>query len=334
MAGPTKGRFRCGERLQDGSVCGEVFARAGNLQRHLRVQHQAEMPTRFRFVYMIPDGDGDLREEQDESRDEHPAAQPAHESVDLAATARDWKAAVDSIARHAESIATHSSNIASAVALDGSTAGGAPKRKRHPSADGEDDGAPQTSRNRAFRFGRAMYRSPMPQYPVKQSRASPSQQCALSWLSSRTKARVDKSVSRLMRSWGVGPEYEASCILVPARWKTRNPAQVLAQASFEECAALESDRLELKADDHQTVFARAVAWFKDWSSPKRGIDLDNFLESGPFERMVRPPSPTLPQLGTMAQVALFLQGSFWYMLTCGQGWEPPVPSCTLHVSPP
>lgn len=287
MTGPTKGRFRCGERFRDGSVCDEVFTRAGNLQRHLRVQHQAEMPARFRFVYMIPDGDGDLREEQDESRNEPPAARPAHESVDLAATARDWKAAVDSIARHAESIATHSSSIASAVALDGSTAGGAPKRKL--SADGEDDGALPMGRNKAFRFGRAMYRSPLPQYLVKQSRASPSQQCALSWLSSRTKVRVDKSVSRLMRSWGVGLDYEASCVLVPAKWKKRNPAQALAQTSFEECAVMESERLEIKADDHQTTFARAVAWFKDWSSPKRGIDLDNFLESGPFQRMVRPP---------------------------------------------
>lgn len=291
MTRSSKARFRCGERLRDGSVCGEVFTRAGNLQRHLRVQHQAEMAARFRFVYMVPDGNGGLREEQDDSRDDSPAARTAHECVDLAATARDWRAAVDSIARHAESIATYSSNIASVAAMDDNT-GGAPKRKRQPPADDEGDGAVPVSRNKAFRFGRARYNSPLPQYLVKRSRASPSQQCAVSWLSSRTKARVDDQVSRLMRSWGVGVEYEASCILVPAKWKKRNPTQVLAQVSFEECAFMESDRLELKADDHQTTFARAVAWFNDWSSPKRGIDLDNFLESGPFQRMVRPSFPT------------------------------------------
>lgn len=36
-------------------------------------------------------------------------------------------------------------------------------------------------------------------------------------------------------------------------------------------------------EDHTTSLARALAWFGNW--PRNGIQLDNFLECGPFRRM-------------------------------------------------
>lgn len=275
-------QFYCGERLRDGSVCGEAFTRAGNLQRHLRVQHQAEMPARFRFIHMVPDANGSLTEVQDE-------AHVTNEQPESTAEEPSWKAAMDQMSRNAESIAMHTSSIVSAVTNNrdgiGSEASQQAGRGETPGAR-EGGDAPHPARDAAFRFGRGLYLTPMPSYLVKRSRPVPSQQCALSWLSQKTKERVDRTVSRLMRSWGVTPDYSASCILVPAKWKSRNPAQVLSELNPQDFTAINSTRLELKANDHQTSFARAAAWFGDWG-PKRGVDLDNFLEAGPFQRMVR-----------------------------------------------
>lgn len=272
-------QFRCGERLRDGSVCGEAFTRAGNLQRHLRVQHQAEMQAQFRFIHMVADPNGSLVEVQDEDH-EGPTPPGAHDNAETTVETPDWRAAVDLMSRNAESIAIHTSSIASAV-RDNNSAIATGATARH-AGRGE---IPWAGRDAGFRLGRGIYRQPMPSYIVKRSRPAPLQQCALSWLSQKTKARVDRTISRLMRSWGAPPDYTASCILVPAKWKSRNPAQVLNELNMQDFAAINSTRLELKADDHQTSFARAAAWFSDWG-PKRGVDLDNFLEAGPFQRMV------------------------------------------------
>ena len=36
-----------------------------------------------------------------------------------------------------------------------------------------------------------------------------------------------------------------------------------------------------KFDDHSTLLGRAVAWFAKW--PRIGVELDDFLECGPFK---------------------------------------------------
>lgn len=38
-----------------------------------------------------------------------------------------------------------------------------------------------------------------------------------------------------------------------------------------------------KYSDHKTTAARAIGWFGKW--PRSGIELDNFLECGPYKRM-------------------------------------------------
>ena len=37
--------------------------------------------------------------------------------------------------------------------------------------------------------------------------------------------------------------------------------------------------------DYTTLFARAAAWFADKSWPRRGVDLDGFLDGGPWQPM-------------------------------------------------
>ncbi|KAI0533113.1 hypothetical protein GGR58DRAFT_135050 [Xylaria digitata] len=37
-----------------------------------------------------------------------------------------------------------------------------------------------------------------------------------------------------------------------------------------------------KHDDHITTLARAIAWFGNW--PRTGVQFNNFLEAGPYQR--------------------------------------------------
>lgn len=309
-------QFRCSEHLPDGSVCGEAFTRAGNLQRHLRVQHQAEMAARFKFIHMVPDANGSLVEVQDEAHN-GPTPPSPHDKDEATVETPDWRAAIDLMSRNAESIAMHTSSIISAVRNDSSNFTTSDTARR--AGQGQ---IPGPGREAGFRFGRGVYQQPVPSYIVKRSRPAPLQQCALSWLSQKTKARVDRTINRLMRLWGASPDYTASCILVPAKWKSRNPAQVLDKLTIQDFTAINSTRLELKADDHQTSFARAAAWFSDWG-PRRGVDLDNFLEAGPFRRMVsRAPCPTISHVPSVG----------W--LTQRKGRESPLPPENMHVREP
>lgn len=132
--------------------------------------------------------------------------------------------------------------------------------------------------------GRAAYNLPLPSYPVKPSRATPRQQRAITWLTQDARQTAIKAVTRLMSDWGLRPNHTASCLLVPAKWRACNPQQLIRSLTQEDCPHAGSERLELKIDDHQTTFARALSWFRDWAPPRRGIDLDNFLEAGAWRR--------------------------------------------------
>lgn len=132
--------------------------------------------------------------------------------------------------------------------------------------------------------GRAACNLPMPSYPVKPSRATPEQQRAITWLTQGARETAIRAVTRLMADWGLGPNHTASCLLVPAKWRACNPQQLIRSLAHEDYPHAGSERLELKIDDHQTTFARALSWFRDWDPPRRGIDLDNFLEAGAWRR--------------------------------------------------
>lgn len=168
------------------------------------------------------------------------------------------------------------------VPADGPRETGSPARDRAAqpegaAATGGAEGHPRSN-------GRAAYSLPLPSYPVKPSRATPRQQRAITWLTQDARETAIRAVTRLMGDWGLGPSHAASCLLVPAKWRARNPQQLIRSLAPEDYPHAGSERLELKIDDHQTTFARALSWFRGWDQPRRGIDLDNFLEAGAWRR--------------------------------------------------
>ncbi|KAI1366954.1 hypothetical protein F5Y08DRAFT_109276 [Xylaria arbuscula] len=93
-----------------------------------------------------------------------------------------------------------------------------------------------------------------------------------------------------------------------------------------------------KYDDHMTTLARAVAWFANW--PRTGIQLDNFLEVGPYRRndgshlchnplCINPSHLVLESTSdNVGRLACQKQASFLR----SQGREVP-PECNLHQPP-
>ena len=131
----------------------------------------------------------------------------------------------------------------------------------------------------------AALRKPVPQYEVKMSKSNQlqGQQRGIHWLTSDAKKVFEERYAAILSGWGVKPDYEDTCIVVPADWCRANPRDLYTHANERELPTMESPRAVYTYSDHTTSLARTKAWFSQW--PRRGVELDNFLECGPFSPM-------------------------------------------------
>ena len=130
---------------------------------------------------------------------------------------------------------------------------------------------------------RAATRDPVPIYDVKTSKRFQSQQRGLDWLTGKAKTVFDERYETLLSSWGVKPGYQDTCIHVPDEWRLADPREIHARLGQQALPTSESSRAFYSYSDHTTTLARAKAWFSQW--PRTGVQLDNFLDCGPFQAM-------------------------------------------------
>ncbi|KAL8927765.1 MAG: hypothetical protein Q9208_002181 [Pyrenodesmia sp. 3 TL-2023] len=127
----------------------------------------------------------------------------------------------------------------------------------------------------------------VPAYDVKQStRKRGEQQRGLDWLSYASKQRFDRIHSAILARWGVGPEHQGTCVLLPEAWRFSAPLDLMALLNAKDVSLSfsRSPRAWYSYRDHATTLARAKVWHAaTW--PRSGIELDNFLGCGPYKAM-------------------------------------------------
>ncbi|RYP71800.1 hypothetical protein DL769_004606 [Monosporascus sp. CRB-8-3] len=133
------------------------------------------------------------------------------------------------------------------------------------------------------RLGRSRFREVMPAYDVKLSRQFRPQQRAIEWLSYAAKEAFDARISDVLRRWGVRPGYAGTCVVWPRDWSSLDVNTIIDRLTPQSYPLIDSDLALFMYSDHHTSLARAAAWFGQW--PRSGIQLDNLLECGPFQRM-------------------------------------------------
>ncbi|KAJ3573947.1 hypothetical protein NPX13_g4523 [Xylaria arbuscula] len=187
-------------------------------------------------------------------------------------------------------------------------------------------------------LGRGRFQDVMPSYEAPSSKKYPGQQRGLQWLSKAGKDTMEAFVSEIMASWGVKVTHSGTCIVWPQDWQALDPETVAGLLTFENTPPIDSDRSLYKYDDHMTTLARAVAWFANW--PRTGIQLDNFLEVGPYRRndgshlchnplCINPSHLVLESTSdNVGRLACQKQASFLR----SEGREVP-PECNLHQPP-
>ncbi|KAL8840125.1 MAG: hypothetical protein Q9170_001473 [Blastenia crenularia] len=121
----------------------------------------------------------------------------------------------------------------------------------------------------------------VPKYPVKTTKDEEPQIKAQEWLISKARRAFEETYTALLAGWGVQREHRGTCVLVPGDWQALEPLVLMDLFSAEKCPVFNATRLSYRHADHNTTFARAVAWFSQW--PRRGIELDNFIGCGPFK---------------------------------------------------
>ncbi|KAI1455683.1 hypothetical protein F4805DRAFT_459516 [Annulohypoxylon moriforme] len=278
-------QHRCTELAGDGAVCGLTFNRKWNFKRHLRNQHrQSQVRPGSTFVVSHPRNDIRVR------------LPPIRQAVEYLHTPSPEPACGPE---------TFAGKLQGPSEPPGEPPGG----ERHTNAQPEASPGPQAAKNsrgapKDLLLGRARLVEVMPTYEVKLSKSQPHQK-AIEWLSCAARDVLHARVADIMGSWGVGPSHSGTCVLWPQDWAMLRPSAIVDLLSFESCPLIDSDRavrmradapLELaearrslqrlqifKHSDHVTSLARAIAWFGEW--PRSGIQLDNFLECGPFQRM-------------------------------------------------
>ncbi|RDW91142.1 hypothetical protein BP5796_02307 [Coleophoma crateriformis] len=120
-----------------------------------------------------------------------------------------------------------------------------------------------------------------PTYPPLLSRVHPGQMRGIEWLTSNGKRRFEAQQTQLLSCWGVTPEHRATCVSVPRVWaEVVDPLASLPDLDERTYASFGDARLAFSLFDHSTAWVRAATWFA--SAPHTGLELDNFLCSGPF----------------------------------------------------
>ncbi|KAI1346358.1 hypothetical protein F5Y01DRAFT_319799 [Xylaria sp. FL0043] len=131
-------------------------------------------------------------------------------------------------------------------------------------------------------LGRARFCDVAPAYDAVASKKYAGQIKGVQWLSGSGKDRLEAYVTGVMASWGVSMTHAGTCVVWPEDWRALEPEALAGLLKFENCPLVDSGRAMYRYDDHKTMLARAIAWFKDW--PRTGVQLDTFLESGPYQR--------------------------------------------------
>ncbi|KAJ2976211.1 hypothetical protein NUW58_g8142 [Xylaria curta] len=258
---PEDRRYQC-TRLINGMLCGQVFKRAWNLKRHVQVKHQQERPgTGSTFVVkaMIP-GSRTSR---------HSMAAGLTLPISIENQMPPSWLRLPPLVHERPMPPLHLTGLSSLTSI---------LRPLHT------EGGPPSPVNPGIEqwLGRARFRDVMPAYDVPSSKKYPGQQRGLQWLSKGGKDSMDAFVSRIMASWGVKTTHSGTCIIWPQDWQALEPKTLAELLTFENTPLIDSDRSMYKHDDHITTMARAIAWFAHW--PRTGIQLDNFLEVGPYRR--------------------------------------------------
>lgn len=133
------------------------------------------------------------------------------------------------------------------------------------------------------RIVRAKVAPAMPEYPVKLPSKAPVQIQAVDWLTAPAKTVFDRYIASSLALWGVSSSHQGTCVLIPEDWKGLDPMDLEAMFDLENCPTAQSTRLRYHYSDQFTSFVRAKAWFQQW--PRSGLQLDNFLGTGPFKPM-------------------------------------------------
>ncbi|ETS81475.1 hypothetical protein PFICI_06477 [Pestalotiopsis fici W106-1] len=272
-------QYQCHERHADGRLCGAVLKTRWNLKRHLKEQHQLDQPTLIATPLA--------------------ALSPALQTL--------WQAAIPHPLPALGSLPALSNVPASAVQLPGVAAlleadRGAKTPPRCPEPDAGPLPAspplpsmapsptvhpPQEDDRWEQQRGilRERYQEDMPSYDVKQSKVFQAQQKAACWILQKGKEHFDSWIAGLTTAWGASPSASQSsiCISCPQDWVGLQPREIADVLNESNWPLASSGRLMFKYSDHTTTAARAIAWYSKW--PRSGIELDNFMECGPFKRM-------------------------------------------------
>lgn len=163
-------------------------------------------------------------------------------------------------------------------------------RRGIPSSDSDSEGLQERSargrkRKASYedynRVVKARRRCSVPRYPVKTTKDGEPQIKAVEWLISKARRTFEETYTALLASWGVQRHHRGTCLLVAGDWHALDPLVLMDYFSAEKCPATNATRLAYRYADHNTTFARTVAWFSEW--PRHGIELDNFISCGPFK---------------------------------------------------
>lgn len=148
----------------------------------------------------------------------------------------------------------------------------------------EDSRSTSRKRKRSADRGRvtdARLREDVLTYLIKRSKKTPEQQRGLDWLSAAGKAYFDDYHEMLLAQQGVKAGHCGTCVLLPEDWKAMNPTDLMKVFQDHELLSRGSNRAWYSYSDHATTLARALAWYGE---PRRGADLDNFIDCGPYKR--------------------------------------------------
>ena len=126
----------------------------------------------------------------------------------------------------------------------------------------------------------AFLKEDMPVYEVKQDK-NLDQQKAIEWLTSAGKENFDTTYATLLAGWGVKPGHRGTCVLVPEDWRMADPPDMMALFNERNYPDSKATRAWYSGSGHGAYLVRALAWFSQW--PRTGLQLDNFLGSGPFK---------------------------------------------------
>lgn len=271
----------------NGELCNKPFSNASNLKRHIRKEHGSESIT---FVHHS--SSGERRKSINVVSSAHQSHLPMPQSsafviqppttslVDLqnlSSGAMSSELTLPAKCRHpcqhqlpsADDEAPFQPEPDPPTSVGTWTAPSTQKRRRSSTLD-----------SRRTNFQR---RPVMPKYEVKQSKKRGNQQRALEWLSEKGLTAWREDYYSRLASWARKTGYKAPCLLLPDEWKAANPLDLLALFDGRNFPPFDARRASYSYADHSTAMARAAAWYSEW--PRTGIELDNFLNCGPYGRM-------------------------------------------------